>query len=131
MDHRIGTLMDMIDQQNETLAKVIAERDALRDEIKSLINWIQSDQDALTTLQRIYSDASKRDSERLRAASAAIGYEVAKPISASVVIGVNFAERLREERLKVMNMPPKSLSWDIPTNGKPPPIIDQDGDDAA
>jgi hypothetical protein len=130
MDHRIGTLMEMIDQQNETLAKVIDERDALRAEITNLANWIQCDDNALMTLQKIYRDPTVHQSLRARSAASALGWELAKPPSVS--LNFNIGEELKQARMKVMEdirlhgprpRPP------CPTNGKPPPFIDHDDTD--
>jgi hypothetical protein len=52
--------------------------------LSDLAKW---DQDALTTLQKVYSDPKAHQSDWLKAASAAIAYERGKP--ASVVVQVD------------------------------------------
>ena len=67
--------------------------------LSDLAKW---DQDALTTLQKVYSDPKAHQSDWLKAASAAIAYERGKP--ASVVVQVDFRERVKAARLRQLEL---------------------------
>ena len=101
MDDALHTMLD----ENEALR---AERDQLRAEIKQLVDWVMGDRDALVCLQSIYNDPSAPENSRIKAASAAIGYERPKltfgvQISGPAVLG----ERLDQGRtIKTVNQPP-------------------------
>jgi hypothetical protein len=101
MDGALHTMLD----ENEALR---AERDQLRAEVKRLVDWITGDRDALVCLQSIYNDPSAPENNRIKAASAAIGYERPKltfgvQISGPAVLG----ERLDQGRtMKTVNQPP-------------------------
>ena len=94
----------MLDE-NEALR---AERDQLRMEIDRLVSWINGDHDALHCLQSIYNSPHADQGSRIKAASAAIGYERPKltfgvQISGPSVLG----ERLDQTRtMKTVNQPP-------------------------
>ena len=91
--------------ENEALR---AERDQLRTEIDRLVSWINGDHDALHCLQSIYNSPHADQGSRIKAASAAIGYERPKltlgvQISGPSVLG----ERLDQTRtMKTVNQPP-------------------------
>jgi hypothetical protein len=99
-----SALHQMLDE-NEALR---AERDRLRGEIKQLVDWVMGDRDALVCLQSIYNDPSAPENSRIKAASAAIGYERPKltfgvQISGPAVLG----QRLDQGRaMKTVNQPP-------------------------
>jgi hypothetical protein len=93
-------LLDLIKQQNAAIEKLIAERDSQRQEISALVSWIQEDKDALMCLQQIYNNPTVDEVNRIKAASAAIGYERGKPAQVSVVI--DFKERVRNARLRTL-----------------------------
>jgi hypothetical protein len=95
MDAALHEVMD----ENDRLR---TERDELRAEIDTLVNWIQCDQDALMALQLIYRDPKMHQADRIKAAASAIGYERAKP--ASVVVQVDFRERVRAARLRQLEL---------------------------
>ena len=101
MDGALHTMLD----ENEALR---AERDQLRAEVKRLVDWVMGDRDALVCLQSIYNDLSAPENSRIKAASAAIGYERPKltfgvQISGPAVLG----ERLDQGRtMKTVNQPP-------------------------
>jgi hypothetical protein len=95
-------LLDLIKQQNVAIEKLMAERDSQRQEIAALVGWIQEDRDALMALQQIYNSPTADETNRIKAASAAIGYERGKP--ASVVVQVDFRERVRNARLRQLEL---------------------------
>ena len=89
---KLHTMLD----ENEALR---AKRDQLRAEVKQLVDGVMGDRDALVCLQSIYNDPSAPENSRIKAASAAIGYERPKltfgvQISGPAVLG----ERLDQSR---------------------------------
>jgi hypothetical protein len=56
-----------------------AENVRLKDEIDALIAWIGGDGDALACLQQIYANPRTTEASKIRAASAALPFEKAKP----------------------------------------------------
>ena len=68
MDGALHTMLD----ENEALRAQVGE---LRGEIKRLVDWINGDRDALHCLQSIYNSPHADQGSRIKAASAAIGYE--------------------------------------------------------
>jgi hypothetical protein len=76
-------------------------------QVKQLVDWVMGDRDALVCLQSIYNDAGADKGTRIKAASAAIGYERPKltfgvQISGPAVLG----ERLDQNRtMKTVNPP--------------------------
>jgi hypothetical protein len=98
-EHDAKQLLDVITQQNKVLERVIAERDELRQHLENLA---PDAPDALACLRRVYNDPKAKEVERVKAASAAIGYERAKPASVSVVI--DFKERVRAARMRTVEL---------------------------
>jgi hypothetical protein len=89
------------------LAQVVrlqmAEIDRLRAENQRLVGWIMGEEpDALTALQRVYSDPQTTVPNVIKSAAAAIGWERQKPASVSVVI--DFKERVRNARLRQLEL---------------------------
>jgi hypothetical protein len=95
-------LLDLIKEQNKAIEKLIAERDSQRQEIDALVGWIQEDRDALMVLQSIYNNPTVDETARIKAASAAIGYERGKP--ASVVVQIDFKAKVRNARLRQLEL---------------------------
>jgi len=101
MDGALHTMLD----ENEALRTQVAK---LQAEVKQLVDWVMGDRDALVCLQSIYNDAGADKGTRIKAASAAIGYERPKltfgvQISGPAVLG----ERLDQGRtIKTVNQPP-------------------------
>jgi hypothetical protein len=93
--HDPKQLLDIIDQQNTALEKLIAERDELRALLEA--NGVKLD--ALTCLQRVYNNPKAGETNRIKAAAAAIGFERPK-VSLSVRIGpAILGERLDSARM--------------------------------
>ena len=80
----------------------MTEIDKLRAENKALVDWIQGDSDALTCLQTIYNSSTTSETNKVKAAAAAIGYERPKMMGATNLVVVDFRERVRQARLKVI-----------------------------
>jgi hypothetical protein len=132
--------------QHAELERLHAELDQLRTENQRLIAWIMGDgPDALTELQRVYSDPRTNENNKLKAAGLALPFERAKPVSTSVV--VDWAEYTRSIRLKALEKdkarwalegtkvldatpvgPRKPLDLDAPT---PPTILGEGPEPAA
>jgi hypothetical protein len=91
LDSALHIMLD----ENDALRAELAQ---LRAEVKRLVDWINGDSDALTTLQRTYLDPKTTTSDRIKAAGAAIAYERPK-ISVQVHVGpALLAERLDQAR---------------------------------
>ena len=88
-------LLSIIDQQNKAIEKLLAERD----EARALLEANGQKLDALTCLQRVYNDPQSSEANRIKAAGAAIGYELPKKGTTNLVV-VDFRERVRQARLK-------------------------------
>jgi hypothetical protein len=87
--------MAEIDRLREEVGRKDQELDELR---QHLANLAPDAPDAHACLKRVYNDPKAKDDARVKAASAAIGYERSKP--ASVVVQVDFKERVRNARLR-------------------------------
>jgi hypothetical protein len=96
---KVRQLLDVIGRQNVAIEKLIAERDELRQHLENLA---PDAPDAHACLRRIYNDPRAKDAERGKAAAAAIGYEKSKP--ASVVVLGDFRERVRNARLRQLEL---------------------------
>ena len=64
-------LLDMIDQQNTAIEKLLAERDELR----ALLEANGQKLDALTCLQRAYNEPQYSETNRIKAAGLAVRFE--------------------------------------------------------
>jgi hypothetical protein len=64
-------LLDIIDRQNQMIEKLLAENDEYR--------ALGLDLDAHSCLKAVYSNHKASETNRVKAASAAIGYELPKP----------------------------------------------------
>ena len=87
-------------QLQRVVREQMAEIEQLQAEVSNLIAWIQGDTDALTMLQAVYNDKEAPEGNRIKAASAAIGYERAKVATTTNLLVVDFRERVRQARLK-------------------------------
>jgi hypothetical protein len=114
--------------QYTEIERLHAELGQLRTENRRLLDWIMGKEpDALTALQRVYSDPKTNENNRIKAAASALPFERSKPASVSVVI--DFKERVRNARLRQLELDrqewartePK-LDLDAPT---PPTILGQ------
>jgi hypothetical protein len=100
-----------------------AENARLKDENQRLVNWIMGDEpDALTTLQRVYSDPRTPQPTVVKSAIGALAYERAKP-AATVNNVIDFKrvhatletnwQKIQAERwAKVIEPPKPPLDFD-------------------
>jgi hypothetical protein len=95
--HNVRHLLDLIKQQNAGLTQLLAERDQLRAE-DAFVSWANGGDDALGTLQRLYSDPKTKEENKIKACGLALPFEKAKPAAVSVVI--DFKARVKAARLK-------------------------------
>jgi hypothetical protein len=116
-DDKVRQLIEVIRRQNVGLEALIVERDKLRTELDAFVAWAGSDLDALSVLQRVYSDPTASKAEQTNAAKAAIGFELAKPASSSVVVKVDFRERVRNARLRQLEL--DKAQWAREAEAKP------------
>src|SRR6516164_7200383 len=70
-------------EEIERLRAQIREKDA---ELDVLVAWIAGDADAHAALCSVYADPRQSASLKTKAASAAIGYEIAKPAATNIII---------------------------------------------
>ena len=80
-------LLDVIGRQNGAIRKLIAERDELR----ALLEANGQKLDALTCLQRTYNNPDSTETNRIKAAAAAIGFELPKKATTNLVADVHLA----------------------------------------
>src|SRR6516162_4551643 len=72
--------------QYREIEKLRAQLAALQAENRRLQNWIMGDEpDALTALQRVYSDPQSDTGSVIKSASAALPFERSKPASVTVL----------------------------------------------
>ena len=64
--------------------------------------------DALTCLQRTYNNPDSTETNRIKAAAAAIGFELPKKATTNLVM-VDFRERVRQARLRAPLVEPKVI----------------------
>jgi hypothetical protein len=77
--------------------------DKLRAENRRLLDWIMGEEpDALLALQKVYSDPKTSENNVIKAAASALPFERGKP--AQVVIEVDFRERVRNARLRQLEL---------------------------
>jgi len=96
-------------------ARLRGELERQNEELTQLLAWVNGDSDALVTLQRIYMDPRTSTTDRIKAATSAVGYErykltLAVSARSSDVLG----DRLDAARtLKTVN--PKVIEHDPPS----------------
>jgi hypothetical protein len=86
--------------QHKQIERLHAQLDQLRAENRHLLDWIMGDTpDALVALQRLYLDPQTNEANKIKAASAALAYERAKPASTTNV-SFSLFDYLERARLK-------------------------------
>jgi hypothetical protein len=94
---------DHIVQLEHVVRQQMAVIDQLRTENQRLLDWIMGEgPDALLALQRVYSDPKTNENNVIKAAASALPFERGKP--AQVVIEVDFRERVRNARLRQLEL---------------------------
>jgi len=91
-----------------TIREQMALMEQMQAEIDRLVDWIMGDRDALTCLQAVYNDTTASEGNRIKAASAAIGFERPKMTPTNLVV-IDFRERVRQARLKAPLVEPKVI----------------------
>jgi hypothetical protein len=107
-------------EEIERLRAQIREKDA---ELDVLVAWIASDAGAHAALCSIYADPRQSASLKTKAASAAIGYEIAKPAATNIII--DFKARVRDARLTTVELRKQEWTRQPPLDlsGPTPPTI--------
>jgi hypothetical protein len=94
---------DHIAQLEHVVREQMTAIDQLRAENRRLLDWIMGDEpNALATLQSIYSDPNTPRGERIKSSGIALPFERGKP--AQVVVQVDFRERVRNARLRQLEL---------------------------
>jgi hypothetical protein len=101
-DEKVRQLLDVIKRQNAGLTQLMAERDRLRAELDAFVAWAGSDLDALTYLQRTYSNPHESVTNRTKTALGALPFERSRP--ASVTILADWTARTRNARLAQLEL---------------------------
>jgi hypothetical protein len=92
-----------------TICEQATEINRLRDEIERLLGWINGDSDALTCLQTVYNSSTSSETNKVKAAAAAIGYERPRMATTASLVVVDFRERVRQARLRAPLVEPKTI----------------------
>jgi hypothetical protein len=93
-------LLEIIDKQNQMIEQLLAENDQFRASGLEL--------DAHSCLKAVYTNQKASETTRVKAAAAAIPYELPKKGSTNLVV-VDFRERVRQARLKAPLVEPKTI----------------------
>jgi hypothetical protein len=88
-------LHKMLDENEAQRAEIVK----LKEQLATLVDWINGDANALTTLQSVYLNPDEPAGNRIKAAAAAIGYETPK-LAATANLVIDFRERVQRARLK-------------------------------
>jgi hypothetical protein len=91
-----------------TIREQMVLMEQMQAEIDQLVGWIMGDRDALTCLQAVHNDMTASEGNRIKAASAAIGFERPKMTPTNLVV-LDFRERVRQARLKAPLVEPKTI----------------------
>jgi hypothetical protein len=77
--------------------------------IDRLVGWINGDSDALTCLQTVYNSSTSSETNKVKAAAGAIGYERPRMATTASLVVVDFRERVRQARLRAPLAEPKTI----------------------
>ena len=95
----VQEMADVVRRQMAAIDQLKAENAQLKNELAALVAWAQCDDDALMVLQKTYSNPNASEDRKLKAATAALPYERAKPAAQSVGVVVSLVEHVRTIRL--------------------------------
>jgi hypothetical protein len=99
---QIHELAALVRAQMGEITRLRAENNRLHAELQAFVAWADSDLDALTYLQRTYSNPNESVTNRTKTALGALPFERSKP--ASVVITADWTERTRSARLAQLEL---------------------------
>src|SRR5262249_9716628 len=103
-----SALHQMLDENEVLRAQLAGLRDENKrqaGEIKRLVDWINGDVDALSTLQRIYTDPTTTEGNRVKAAASALPFERSK-VTFNVKVGPVFLGERRDQAGEMKTVPP-------------------------
>jgi hypothetical protein len=86
-------------EEIERLRAMVKQRDA---EIAAMVDWIASDQDALSALRATYIDPRSTANNKVRAAIGALPFERSKPASVTVI--ADFRGRVENARERTIEL---------------------------
>jgi hypothetical protein len=92
-----------------TVREQMALMEQMQAEIDRLVDWIMGDKDALTCLQAVYNSSTASETNKVKAAAAAIGYERPRMATTASLVVVDFRERVRQARLRAPLVEPKTI----------------------
>jgi hypothetical protein len=112
----------------DELRAAVSRKDA---ELDGLVAWIAGDADAHSALQALYADPRSSPAIKAKAAIGAIGYEIAKPASTTIV--VDFKARVESAQRRTLELRKQEWARREPldlTAPTPPTILggDHEGD---
>jgi hypothetical protein len=108
-------------EEIEKLRAMVKQRDA---EIAAMVDWIASDQDALSALRAAYIDPRSRAGDKIRAAASALPFERSKP--ASVTIIADFKARVHGARMQTVEL--RKQEWTRQDLDAPATILGGEGE---
>jgi hypothetical protein len=107
-EHQIARLEYVVREQMKAI-------DKLRGEVSTLLDWINGDRDALTTLQSVYTNPASSEGNRIKAAAASLAFERPKLGVLAVIDGGRgdrIVETLRfKQRLIQQGVSPGHPDW--------------------
>jgi hypothetical protein len=94
----VQDLADCVRRQMAEIQRLRTENAGLRQEISAFVAWADSDLDAVSYMQRVYSNPNEPQSNRLKSAFGAAPFERAKPPSLVAVAPVKLFDILEARR---------------------------------
>jgi hypothetical protein len=97
----IAQLESVVREQMAEIDQLRAAIDQKNQELDSVVSWIASDAGAHEVLMSVYADPRQSTAHKVKAATSAIPYEMAKPASITVQV-TDFYEQVRTSRLRTI-----------------------------
>lgn len=97
-----------IKYQRDEIDRLRALLERRDEELRILLEWINTDSDALTVLQRTYLDPKTSTTDRIKAAASAIAYERPK-LSVQVQIGPAVLGQRLDQARTIKTIEPKVI----------------------